>query len=127
MVKTSHENARTLGLAFLDGSVEAIADAVVRLTANGGCLAVVCNTVGRAQLDGVSGPDELSQLGRLGAQLILQRAVEDEMAAFLGRAATSGHPRQRAPGMATGPAGSRPPRARSRSRCPRGATRSPAS
>ena len=37
-------------------------------------------------LDGVSGPDELSQLGRLGAQLILQRAVEDEMAAFLGRA-----------------------------------------
>jgi len=86
MVKTSHENARTLGLAFLDGSVEAIADAVVRLTANGGCLAVVCNTVGRAQLDGVSGPDELSQLGRLGAQLILQRAVEDEMAAFLGRA-----------------------------------------
>jgi transposase-like protein len=37
-------------------------------------------------LDGISGPDELSQLGRLGAQLILQRAVEDEMAAFLGRA-----------------------------------------
>jgi transposase-like protein len=37
-------------------------------------------------LEGVSGPDELSQLGRLGAQLILQRAVEDEVAAFLGRA-----------------------------------------
>ncbi len=37
-------------------------------------------------LDGISGPDELSQLGRLGAQLILQRAVEDELAAFLGRA-----------------------------------------
>jgi transposase-like protein len=37
-------------------------------------------------LDGISGPDELSQLGRLDAQLILQRAVEDEMAAFLGRA-----------------------------------------
>ncbi|MEO7229579.1 MAG: hypothetical protein ABIZ30_03180 [Candidatus Limnocylindrales bacterium] len=37
-------------------------------------------------LDGISGPDELSQLGRLGAELILQRAVEDEMAAFLGRA-----------------------------------------
>jgi len=37
-------------------------------------------------LGGISGPDELSQLGRLGAQLILQRAVEDEMAAFLGRA-----------------------------------------
>ena len=27
-------------------------------------------------LDGISGPDELSQLGRLGAQLILQRAVD---------------------------------------------------
>ena len=37
-------------------------------------------------LDGISGPDQLSQLGRLGAQLILQRAVEDEMEAFLGRA-----------------------------------------
>jgi putative transposase len=37
-------------------------------------------------LDGISGPDELSQLGRLGAQLILQRAVEDELAAFLSRA-----------------------------------------
>ena len=37
-------------------------------------------------LDGIGGPDQLSQLGRLGAQLILQRAVEDEMAAFLGRA-----------------------------------------
>jgi putative transposase len=37
-------------------------------------------------LEGVSGPDELSQLGRLGAALILQRAVEDEVAAFLGRA-----------------------------------------
>jgi putative transposase len=39
-----------------------------------------------ALLGGVSSSDELSQLGRLGAQLILQRAVEDEMAAFLGRA-----------------------------------------
>lgn len=37
-------------------------------------------------LDGIGDPDQLSQLGRLGAQLILQRAVEDEMAAFLGRA-----------------------------------------
>jgi transposase-like protein len=37
-------------------------------------------------LDGISDPDELSQLGRLGAQLILRRAVEDELAAFLGRA-----------------------------------------
>lgn len=35
---------------------------------------------------GVAGADHLSQLGRLGAQLILQRAVEDELEAFLGRA-----------------------------------------
>lgn len=34
---------------------------------------------------GVAGPDQLSELGRLGAQLILQRAVEDEVATFLGR------------------------------------------
>jgi putative transposase len=31
-------------------------------------------------------PDRLSELGRLGAQLILQRAVEEEVSAFLGRA-----------------------------------------
>ena len=37
-------------------------------------------------LDGIGGADQLSQLGRLGAQLILQRAVEDELEAFLGRA-----------------------------------------
>ena len=36
-------------------------------------------------LDGISGPDQLSQLGRLDAQLILQRAVEEEVAIFLGR------------------------------------------
>jgi transposase-like protein len=37
-------------------------------------------------LDGVSDPDRLSQLARLSSQLVLQRAVEDEVAAFLGRA-----------------------------------------
>ncbi len=36
-------------------------------------------------LGGISGPDQLSQLGRLGAQLILQRAVDEEVAIFLGR------------------------------------------
>ena len=35
---------------------------------------------------GLADPDALSTLGRLGAQLVLQRAVEDEVAAFLGRA-----------------------------------------
>lgn len=36
--------------------------------------------------DGEWGPDRLSELGRLGAQLILQRAIEDEVKEFLGRA-----------------------------------------
>ena len=39
-----------------------------------------------ALLDGFEEPDRLSELGRLGARLVLQRAVEDELAAFLGRA-----------------------------------------
>lgn len=39
-----------------------------------------------ALLSGTGGPDQLSELGRLGAQLILQRAVEDELEAFLHRA-----------------------------------------
>ena len=39
-----------------------------------------------ALLDGLSDPDRLGELGRLGARLVLQRAVEDEVAAFLGRA-----------------------------------------
>jgi transposase-like protein len=38
-----------------------------------------------ALLTGTGGPDQLSELGRLGAQLVLQRAVEDEVATFLGR------------------------------------------
>jgi transposase-like protein len=38
----------------------------------------------RVLLDGINSPDQLSQLGRLGAQLILQHAVEDQMAAFVG-------------------------------------------
>ncbi|HSV92142.1 MAG TPA: IS256 family transposase [Desulfobacterales bacterium] len=39
-----------------------------------------------ALLNGTGGPDQLSQLGRLGAQLVLQRAVEEELEAFLHRA-----------------------------------------
>jgi transposase-like protein len=34
---------------------------------------------------GLADPDALSTLGRLGAQLVLQRAVEDEVAVFLRR------------------------------------------
>jgi transposase-like protein len=37
-------------------------------------------------LDGLDDPDRLSELGRLGTQLIIQRAVEEEVTAFLGRA-----------------------------------------
>ena len=37
-------------------------------------------------LGGVDDADRLSELGRLGAQLVLHRAVEEEVAAFLGRA-----------------------------------------
>ena len=59
-------------------------------------------------LDGISGPDQLSQLGRLGAQLILQRAVEDELAAFLGCARYVRTPRQPARATATGRGVSRP-------------------
>ena len=39
-----------------------------------------------ALLNGLEEPDRLSELGRLGARLVLQRAVEDELEAFLGRA-----------------------------------------
>ena len=37
-------------------------------------------------LDGLDDPDRLSELGRLGTQLIIQRAVEEEVTACLGRA-----------------------------------------
>jgi transposase-like protein len=37
-------------------------------------------------LDGVADPARISELGRLATQLIIQRAVEDEVEAFLGRA-----------------------------------------
>jgi len=56
-------------------------------------------------LDGISGPDHLSQLGRLGAQLILQRAVEEEVAIFLGRSRY-----QRTPDAAGSRNGTRPHR-----------------
>jgi transposase-like protein len=39
----------------------------------------------RVLLEGLDDPERLSALGRLGAQLVLQRAVEDEVATFLGR------------------------------------------
>ena len=56
-------------------------------------------------LDGPDQPDRLAELGRLGARLILQRAVEDEVAAFLGRARY-----ERTPDAAGSRNGSRPRR-----------------
>lgn len=76
---------------------------------------------------GLADPDVLSTLGRLGAQLVLQRAVEDEMAAFLRRARYERTPDAAGSRAARACSGSRPPRVRSRSRCPRSATPSPAS
>src|SRR5207253_4783433 len=35
---------------------------------------------------GIEDNEQLAELGRLGARLVLQRAVEDEVTAFLGRA-----------------------------------------
>jgi transposase-like protein len=46
-------------------------------------------------LDGVTDPDRLAELGRLGAQLVIQRAIEDEVAAFLGRARYAREPEAR--------------------------------
>ncbi len=37
-------------------------------------------------LDGLDDPDRLGELGRLGARLVIQRAMEEEVATFLGRA-----------------------------------------
>jgi putative transposase len=54
---------------------------------------------------GLADPDALSTLGRLGAQLVLQRAVEDEVAAFLRRARY-----ERTPDAAGSRNGSRPRR-----------------
>lgn len=56
-------------------------------------------------LEGISGVDQLGRIGRLGAQLILQRAVEDEVTAFLGRARY-----ERAPDATGSRNGSRPKR-----------------
>jgi len=58
-----------------------------------------------ALIGGLADPDALSTLGRLGAQLVLQRAVEDELAAFLRRARY-----ERAPDAAGSRNGSRPRR-----------------
>ncbi|MGH2966463.1 MAG: CRISPR-associated helicase Cas3' [Solirubrobacterales bacterium] len=48
-VETSAPNVRSLGVSFVGSDVSALVAEVEALTADGGCVAVVCNTVGRAQ------------------------------------------------------------------------------
>lgn len=43
------------------------------------------NAIDALLIDGLADPDKLGELGRLGAQLVIQRAIEDEVAVFLGR------------------------------------------
>jgi transposase-like protein len=43
-------------------------------------------TIEQVLLGGLDDADRLSELGRLGARLVLQRAVDEEVTAFLGRA-----------------------------------------
>src|ERR687884_571688 len=53
--------------------------------------------------EGITGGEKLAEVGRLGARLVLQRAVEDEVTAFLGRARY-----ERAPEAAGSRNGTRP-------------------
>src|SRR5436309_14321263 len=66
--------------------------------------------------------DKLTELSRLGARLVLQRAVDEEVAAFLGRARYSARRRPLGRAMGHGRSQFRPPKARSALPCPRCAT-----
>jgi putative transposase len=48
--------------------------------------AVLEQQIGELLTEGIADSDELASLARLGAQLVIQRAVEDEVSAFLARA-----------------------------------------
>jgi len=48
--------------------------------------AAIEEAIEAALLDGLGDPDRLTELGRLGARLVIQRGVDAEVAAFLGRA-----------------------------------------
>ena len=61
--------------------------------------------------------EKLAELGRLGARLVLQRAVEDEVTAFLGRARYQRTPEAGGSRNGRGRNGSRQPRARSAWTC----------
>ena len=66
--------------------------------------------------------EHLAELGRLGARLVLQRAVDEEVAAFLGRARYQRTPTATGSRNGTRPKRSRPPKAKSALPCPRCAT-----
>src|SRR5918912_1465409 len=55
--------------------------------------------------EGITGGEKLAEVGRLGARLVLQRAIEDEVTAFLGRTRY-----QRTPEAAGSRNGTRPKR-----------------
>jgi Transposase, Mutator family len=46
----------------------------------------IAETIDEVLAEGVADAEKLAEIGRLGAQFILQRALEEEVAAFLGRA-----------------------------------------
>ena len=48
--------------------------------------ALIEEAIERVLLDGVDDPERLAELGHLGARYVIQRAVEDEVERFLGRA-----------------------------------------
>src|SRR5439155_26735708 len=65
------------------------------------------------------GSEHLAELGRLGARLVLQRAVDEEVPRSWVVLATSARQRRPVRAMAHGRSRSRPPKARSASPCPR--------
>jgi putative transposase len=77
----------------------------------------------RLLAEGLADAERLGELGRLGARLAIQLAVEEEVDAFLGRTGTSGRRRRAAGGTGTGRGRCRPPRASWRSRCRRSGAR----
>src|SRR5207248_8427433 len=59
--------------------------------------------------------EHLTELGRLGARLVIQRAVDEEVAAFLAARVMTEHRQRPARAMGRGRIRSRPPKAKSAS------------
>ena len=73
--------------------------------------------------EGLGNGERLAEIGRLGARLVLQRAVEEEVTAFLGRARYERTPEARGSRNGNVHDRCRPPRASWRSRCRRSGVR----